>query len=321
MVGRFGLRVMTGLALAATAILIITMTWASEKDPAHLDRGPGDVVRIGVVEGQSVPGYLASSRGELNSLLNASPASPTWALVSLSAYVAPDRLTSVLGGAAVALVYAKAPLKDTRTQVVRIPAYRLPDDVVTGMLATAQRRDREEADYHRLSRDLTGAGPSVIRLRRAYESAASAAAAEAHAYRAHCACVFAAVVRAVPAALRDLAGRAGVRAVDPAPEVRDLDRVEFRPPLPEMSRSDPTRTATASAPAGISSVAPETLTPLTSSSGTFVTSDSPDDPGAGSGPPSPASEERSAVPSAPAPAPPSHRSVCGRAASCGASGR
>ena len=71
MVGRFGLRVMTGLALAAAATLIITIIWASEKDPAPPDRGPAEVVRIGVVEGQSVPGYLDSSRGELDSLAQA----------------------------------------------------------------------------------------------------------------------------------------------------------------------------------------------------------------------------------------------------------
>jgi hypothetical protein len=270
MVGRFGLRLLTGLALAAAATLIITIIWASEKDPAPRDPGAAEVVRIGVVEGQSVPGYLDSSRGELDALVRAGPGGQTWALVSLSAYVAPDRLTAVLGGAAVAQVYTRAPLPDNQTPVVRIPAYRLPDDVVTGMLATAQRRDREQADYHRLSEDLTGAGANVIRLRRAYESAASAAAAEAHAYRAHCACVFAAVVRAVPAALRDLAGRAEVRAVDPAPEVRELDRVEFRPPLP----FDPTLNATASAPAGTSSVAPERPAPLTSSSGASVISGS-----------------------------------------------
>jgi len=77
------------------------------------DRGPGvespsgDVVRVGVVEGQAVSGYLRSSRGELAALLPSagSPvAGETWALVSLAAYYAPDRLPGVLEGAAVAQV-------------------------------------------------------------------------------------------------------------------------------------------------------------------------------------------------------------------------
>ncbi|MBM0239561.1 hypothetical protein JNW88_24810, partial [Micromonospora sp. ATA32] len=37
-----------------------------------------------------------------------------------------------------------------------------------------------------------------------------------------------------PAVLRRVAARAGVRAVDPAPEVRRLDRAVFTPPLPEQ---------------------------------------------------------------------------------------
>jgi hypothetical protein len=60
-------------------------------------------------------------------------------------------------------------------------------------------------------------------------------AAEADGYRRHCACAYAAVVRADAAALTGLADRSGVRAVDPAPAVNRLDRTVFLPPLPEQS--------------------------------------------------------------------------------------
>ena len=69
----------------------------------------------------------------------------------------------------------------------------------------------------------------------AYRRAARTANAEATAYRTHCSCVYAAVVRAAPSALAELARRPGVRAVDPAPEVRSLDRAVFQPPLPEQT--------------------------------------------------------------------------------------
>ena len=299
-----GQRIATGFALASAASLLMIIIWTADRNhPSETATPPApDVVRVGVVEGQSVPGYLDSSRGELASL----PAdAPTWALVSLSGYVPPGELPSVLSGSAVAQVYARAPIGHARTSVVRIAAYRVPDDVVAGMLATAGARDQERADYGRLSRDLDGAGNDKTRLRRAYERAADTAAAEAHAYRAHCACVFAAVVHADPAALRGIAGRAEVRAVDPAPEVRRLDRVEFRPPLPEQP--DSPHTAITPAPGGTSMVATPTPTPVPSALGATVTSASPQQPAApsaGSGPSSPDSEEHPAVPAAPAPTSP-----------------
>jgi hypothetical protein len=135
-------------------------------------------------------------------------------------------------------------------------------------------------------------------LRGAYDDAAAVAGAEATAYREHCSCVFAAVVRGIPAALDQIAERTEVRVVDPAPEVRALERTEFRPPLPEQRTTVPVETRSATPSGDGSPVASETLAPLPSSLGATVTSASPDHPVAGSGPSVPASEEHPAVPSA-----------------------
>lgn len=287
--GAFRQRLLTGLALAGAAAMLITVVTITDRGPG-VETPSGDVVRVGVVEGQSVPGYLRSSRGELAALLPSagSPvAGETWALVSLAAYVPPDRLPGVLDGAAVAQVYARAPLPDVRTQVVKIPVYRLPEDVVAGMSNAALARDREQADYRKLGGELEGDGVDEIRLRRAYDSAARTAAAEAAAYRARCACVFAAVVRAAPAALDRIAGRPEVRVVDPAPEVRRLDRTEFRPLHPEQLDGEDADGSPQ--PSQSVTVAPETLTPLPS----------PHGPIPGPAPYAAAPEESAAVPSAP----------------------
>jgi hypothetical protein len=97
----------------------------------------------------------------------------------------------------------------------------------------AARKDSEAADYDRLVASL-GGSDSERQLRAVYMSGQQIAAAEAAAYHSHCACVYAAVVRATPAALDQLAHRDDVRLVDPAPEVRRLDRAVFLPPLPEQ---------------------------------------------------------------------------------------
>ncbi|MGA5300688.1 hypothetical protein ACPCHT_12205 [Nucisporomicrobium flavum] len=302
--GAFRQRLLTGLALAGAAAMLITVVTITDRGPG-VDNPPGDVVRVGVVEGQPVPAYLRSSRGELAALLpsSGSPvAGETWALVSLAAYYPPDRLPGVLDGAAVAQVYARAPLPDVRTQVVKISVYRMPQDVVSGMLDAALARDQEQADYRKLGGELKGDGVNEVRLRRAYDTAARTAAAEAAAYRSQCACVFAAVVRAAPVALNRLAERPEVRVVDPAPEVRRLDRTEFRPVLPEtpdhpgpVPRSSPGRP-----------VAPETLTPLPSSTGASVTSASSHGPIPGPAPSATAPEESAAVPSVPPAGPGPH---------------
>jgi hypothetical protein len=152
----------------------------------------------------------------------------------LRAYLAPDRLTPVLGGVSVVEVYARVPLPQTQTQIVRIPAFRIPQDVTAGMRQVAVRKDIEASGYQSLAAKLRTTDADEDRLRTVYLSGATVAAAEATAYRGGCTCVYAAVVRADLAGLEQISARPEVRAVDPAPEVRRLDRAVFLPPLPEQ---------------------------------------------------------------------------------------
>jgi hypothetical protein len=305
--GPAGLRVAIAVAAVAVVALSLGVIWTARHDGGVPNPGDsGDLVEVGVVEGQSVPAYLAVSRRELAALTDPSapPAGDTWALASLDNYVPPGRLPELLGGAGVAQVYARVPLAGVQTQVVRIPVYRLPQDVTAGMVAAAQQRDQEQAEYLQLSGRLGGAGPTTDRARQAYAAAARSAGAEATAYRSGCACVFAAVIRAAPAVLRQIADRPGVRVVDPAPEVHSLDSTEFRAPLPEQSGTvpdEPSQTPTP-VPTATSGIASPAAAPLVSSLGLPVKPVKSDSP-RGSVPVAPdpsatAPEERSAVASA-----------------------
>lgn len=290
------LRVMTGFAIVSAGALLLGVVWSAQRDTGPGDE-PGDVVRVGVVQGQSVPGYLRSARAEMAALTG--PSAPAvadvWALISLDAYVDPGRLPDLLTGSAVAQVYARVPLPGVRTQVMRIPAARIPGDVAAGMLDAALERDQEQAAYLQLGRRLGGDPANDERARQAYAAAARTAGDEAAAYRSFCACIFAAVVHAAPAGLAGIAGRAGVRSVDPAPEVHRLDRAEFRPPLPEQVGTVPAEPSAAPVPTGTSGIASGTSAPILSSLGVAVTSASP--AGAYPAPVVLASEERIALPS------------------------
>jgi hypothetical protein len=299
--GAAALRTVIAFSVLVVGVILLGVLWAGRRE-ALPDDDPGDVVRVGVVPGQAVGGYIASSRKELTSLTDPSApvAGDTWALVSLDNYVAPGSLPNLFSGAAVAEVYTRVPLSGVHTQVVRIPVFRLPADVMTGMLDAALERDREQAEYRRLSRRTTGEGPNQVRARQAYETAAVSAAAEAAAYRTGCSCVFAAVIRAAPTTLQGVATRPGVRVVDPAPEVQRLDRTEFRPPQPEQSGTVPAEPSpTPAVPNDVSGIATRTSAPILSSLGVPpVRSASSSGDGKRSRPAAPTSEDRPAVPSA-----------------------
>jgi hypothetical protein len=229
------LRLLTVVGLTSALTILLVAVWTADQAPLA-DPSQGEVVRVGVASGQSVPDYVDQSRRRLAGLVSATPAGGTeiYALVSLRAYLAPDRLAAVLGGVAVSRVYARVPLPHTQTEIVRIDAYRVPHDVITGMRAEAARKDAQAQEYRRHAARLDAASPRYAQERRVYTTGAAVAADEATAYRRLCSCVYAAVVRGNPAALGLIARRAEVRAVDPAPAVLRLDRAVFLPPLPEQ---------------------------------------------------------------------------------------
>ncbi|WP_432899004.1 hypothetical protein ACQP1S_22950 [Micromonospora matsumotoense] len=227
-------------AVLAVGAVLLTVGWAARRSEPMGDRTVGQVTRVGVLPGDSLPGYAAATRAELAALT-----AGAYALVSLDRYLAPDRLPALLADVEVAAVVVRVPLPDRQTEVVRLPAQLLPQDVTAGMAGLADRKDREAADQR--SRAADTADPTT---RQGYETGAQVAAREAAGYRSACACVYAAVVRAAPAALRALAGRDGVRALDPAPEVTRLDRTVFLPPLPEQRDTARPPADTARPPAG-----------------------------------------------------------------------
>lgn len=223
--GRRRPRALTVAACLSVAGILVAAVWQANQAAPAVDTSVGQVVRVGVAQGASIPAYEQATRTELAGLSGAQ----TYALVSFIAYLAPDRLEPVLAGVTVADVYVRVPLDRVQTEIVRVPATRVPADVVSGMDSLAERKLREAASYREQLAKAPTAGLADV-----YSSGARTADAEATAYAEHCSCAYAAVVKATPADLRALAARSGVRSVDPAPEVGRLDRAVFLPPLPEQ---------------------------------------------------------------------------------------
>ncbi|MEV2241343.1 hypothetical protein [Micromonospora sp. NPDC049891] len=274
------------VAMLSCAAVLATAVLATGGPPAQ-DRTVGEVTRVGVVEGDSIPRYEADAAADLAALAGRSLGDGTYALVSLNEYLTPARLAAVVGDVGVAVVFGRVPLPERQTEIVRIPAQRVPEDVSAGMARLAERKEREAADYRARATALGGGGPQERELRDLYLSGAQVAAAEAVAYRTECACLYALVVRAEPAKLRGVAARSGVRVVDPAPEVRRLERTVFTPPLPEQRdvvrppvdrTATPEPTASATATATASPPTPEPTVANRSPAAPEVTDSSPSPP-------------------------------------------
>ena len=231
--GRHRHRWLPAVAVAALAAVAFAAVWTG-MHRAPVDDTVGDVARVGVVDGQQVSSYLAGSRNELASLDGQSRA-PLYALVSFGSYVEPAVAQSLLADLPTSRVVSRVPLAGVQTEIVTLPVDTFAADVPAGMRRTASRKEADAREADRLARGLTGSGDREQRLRDFYVHDAAALRAEAASYRRLCACLYAAVVRATPERLRELAGRPGIRAVDPAPQVRRLDRAVFVPLLPEQT--------------------------------------------------------------------------------------
>jgi hypothetical protein len=219
------------LAVAATAVWRLVRTEPGGSDGTS-------PVWVGVHDGDSLPGYVESSRAKLAALAAQSPDRTVFALVSFNRYLTPDQVAAVVAavpGLGGVVGYGRVRLAGRQTARVSLPAYELPGDLVGGMAGVADDKDRDADTYDKQAAEQTDDS-----LRLIYASNAEVSRAEAAAYRTACACVFALLVRGTPAVLVTLSRQAEVRAVDPAPDIAHPDDAVVSPPLPEqLDRVEP----------------------------------------------------------------------------------
>ncbi|MFI5957148.1 hypothetical protein [Cryptosporangium sp. NPDC051539] len=217
----------TALVTVLLAVGLVVVAYRAGTRSTPVDDTVSDVPRVGPAEGQQADAYRAAASRELD----AAPAGrPVWALVSLTAYQRPAALDALFATTSVTRVIARVPLPDVQTQLVTLVVDRLAVDVATGMRRTATAKEQAAA-----TAASSAASAGTDELKQVYAADAAVERREAAAYRSLCACVYGAVIRATPEQLRELAQRAGIRVVDPAPEVTRLDRATFVPLRPEQS--------------------------------------------------------------------------------------
>jgi hypothetical protein len=213
--------------LAAAAAVVVVVT---RPEPRH---SPGtSPTWVGVHDGDSVPAYLELSAARLSALAADDPGRVVYALVTFTRYLTPEEVAAVLAATpevTSVTAHGRVPLPRRQTQLVSLPAIRLPQDLLASMVEVADQKAADAENYAALAEQHTDSA-----LRQIYLTNEELARAEAAAYRAACACVYGLVVRGAVAALTDLATVLDVRAVDPAPDVADPRAAVFAPPLPEQ---------------------------------------------------------------------------------------
>jgi hypothetical protein len=222
---------MTVVAASLALVVVGTAVWRLVRPEPTGSEGSSPMW-VGVNDGDSVPEYIASGRVDLAVLEASASDRPVLALVSFASYLSPDQVALVVRrvpGLATLTGYARVPLPRRQTQRVSLAANRVPADLIGAMADEAQRKDTDAQTYETLASEQP---PGTLRT--TYASNADVSRAEAAAYRGACACVFALVVRATPAALTALSQQPEVRVVDPAPGVINPDDAVFRPPFPEQ---------------------------------------------------------------------------------------
>jgi hypothetical protein len=196
---------------------------------------------LGPEVGADVAAYLSRAREDLSALAERDGDGRYLALVLLSDYVTPTALSSVLQGLAVRQVYLRAPVAGELAEVIEVPT---PGDPLASLGAvyarTAADKREQEREFRALADSIEGTGPQDADDRAAYLVDADRVAAEASAYAADCACVFAAVVEGTASALAGLLAAPGVRGVEVAGRGTELAALEVRPLWPEVQGVVPT---------------------------------------------------------------------------------
>ena len=196
---------------------------------------------LGPEVGADTAGYLSRAREDVAALASRDSEGRYIALVLLSDYITPEALPTTLQGFRVGRVYARASEAGELAEVLEIPT---PDDPVAVVQAvytrTAAERREQEAEFRGLADSIEGTAQQDVDDKAAYVADAERVAAEADAYAASCACVFAAVVEGTAASLARLLDAPSVRGVEVAGRGTELATLEVRPLWPEQSGVVPT---------------------------------------------------------------------------------
>ncbi len=192
---------------------------------------------VGPTPGELVSRYLQQAHARLAQLARR-PGASAAAIVDLSGYRTPAEAVALFAGVQVSQVSyrVRVPGLTTRPHVAAVSG----TGQVPQVIARSGQVEASTADSLLRYAQTLPATSTVLRQQRALLlQQAQVARAESVQLTGTCRCVFAVVVQAPATRLQALAGRPGVRVVDPAPAGSQPGDVGFLPLAPEVTTTVP----------------------------------------------------------------------------------
>lgn len=204
-------------ALAAAALLLcgLLLGLRTEADPL-----PPPGASLGPESGQLVATYLRTAAADL---ADATGEAPRWALLTPTEALTPAAAATLAEGTRTSRVLLRVPVPRVQTPLVAVEVADQHGPTALGA-EVAGAQARAGSTLTRAAATETGRGARV-------DAVAGAR------LRAGCACVVGVLLRGSPAALRAVAARAQVRAVQPAPAGAAYGRLAVSPLLPQQTRT------------------------------------------------------------------------------------
>lgn len=195
---------------------------------------------LGLRPGADIGSYVNRTAARTDQLAAQDPEATTLALVSLTEYVAPQAAADLLGDVDARAAYLRAPDAGDLAEVLEVPT---PSDLVRTLrgfyTTTAVAKQEDAREFQGLADSIEETSEEETAAKQAYVADAQRASAEANAYAAECACVFALVVEGPARALAELADNPLVRAVEPADRSAQLEALEVFPVRPDHEGTVP----------------------------------------------------------------------------------
>jgi hypothetical protein len=189
---------------------------------------------LGPRVGTGIDAYLARAAARTAQLAVQDPAARRLALVVLADYTTPQAVAELLEPVDVRHVYLRAPAAGELAEVFEVTTSgELAPTLSAFYDRTATAKQADAAEFQGLADSIEVTNEEEEEAKQAYLADVERAAAEAAAYAADCACVFAALVEGPARALVALADDPLVRGVEPADRSATLAGLQVFPLQPQ----------------------------------------------------------------------------------------
>lgn len=196
---------------------------------------PSEDSALGPEVGATTDGYETASMRSLDDAVKDAPDARRVALVSLDRYLTPAQTVALFSGYDVKRVFLRS--RSAGKEAAQLPIdikAELGAELAKAYETTAKARKEAQKAYQGYVDTIDVTTPEEQLFKDQYVAFAKSTGIEAKEYGSGCACVFAVVVESGAEALRTLAAKTGVRAVEVAAKGLALSGLQVRPLLPEV---------------------------------------------------------------------------------------